>query len=137
MASSNVVAGEDLLDVMCDCYRMSVVKTRWFGVNAGRRFRECGDDNCGYHKWIDPPLSARAVEVIEELQQRNVDAIDKLRWRMDRMVTRHQAQLDKLKRKEEFTVIAMFVLFSLMMNMVLQSLGQVSVDEKGYDSIDE
>ncbi|XP_074356475.1 uncharacterized protein LOC141696194 [Apium graveolens] len=137
MASSNVVAGEDLLDVMCDCYRVSVVKTRWFGENAGRRFRECGDENCGYHKWMDPPLSVRAVEVIEELQQRNVDAIDKLRRRMDRMVARHQAQLDKLKRKEEFTVIAMFVLFSLMMNMVLQSVGQVSVDEEGYDSIDE
>ena len=33
-----------ILADMCDCYRMSVERTRWYGDNIGCHFRECAED---------------------------------------------------------------------------------------------
>lgn len=45
---TEVAAIDEILNLMHYCDRMSVVKTRWFGENAGRRFRGCEYDNCGF-----------------------------------------------------------------------------------------
>ena len=132
--AENMASNEDILDLACDCGCMSVVKTRWYGENAGRRFRECAEEECGYHMWVDPPLGARAVAVIEELQERNAQNLQRSGRRMNRLI----ARMNNMRMKQDFTVIAMFVLFSLMMNMVLGAVGQEAVvDDDGYDSLDD
>ncbi|XP_074361443.1 uncharacterized protein LOC141701709 [Apium graveolens] len=122
---------DDILDLACDCNRLSVVKTRWYGENAGRRFRECAEEECGYHKWVDPPFGPRAVAVIEELQESIAEQVHRSGRRIDRLIEKHQTEMNNVKKKQEFTVIAMFVLFSLMMNMVLGAVGQEAVVEDG------
>ena len=56
-----------ILADMCDCYRMSVEKTRWYGDNIGCRFRECAENVCGFYRWVDPPICTRG----HELQRRH------------------------------------------------------------------
>ncbi|KAL8146878.1 hypothetical protein AgCh_004564 [Apium graveolens] len=93
--AENMENYDDILDLACDCNQMSVVKTRWYGENAGWR-------------------SGR---------------------RMDRLIEKHQTEMNNVKKKQEFTVIVMFVLFSLMMNMVLGAVGQEAVvEDGGYSS---
>lgn len=58
---------DNILDLACDCDYMSKVKTRWYGEDTERRFWKCGDEECGFHKWVNLLLGARAVSVIEEL----------------------------------------------------------------------
>ncbi|KAL8098883.1 hypothetical protein AgCh_031558 [Apium graveolens] len=118
----NMAATEDILDLACDCDRMSVVKTRWFGVNAGRRFRECGQQSCAYFVWIDPPLGARAVEAIEELHEMHFQALRRNSRRRDSLIERHEAETLNLKRKQGFMVVAMFIVFSVMMSTGLASV---------------
>ena len=88
----NMAATEDILDLLCDCDRMSVVKTRWWGENAGRRFHECGQQSCAYFVWIDPPLGARVVEAIEELRELHSQTLRRNSRMMDRLVERHEVE---------------------------------------------
>lgn len=119
----------------CDCDRMSVEKTRWHGADAGRRYRECADESCGFFKWVDPPLGARTVEVIAELLNRNNETASRCMRKVDELMDRHEAAMVNLKNKQNRTVVAMFCLFSVMMNMVLN---QVTADivAADYDSED-
>ncbi|WOG86784.1 hypothetical protein DCAR_0206002 [Daucus carota subsp. sativus] len=39
-----------ILADMCDCYRMSVERTRWYGDNIGCHFRECAEDVVVYER---------------------------------------------------------------------------------------
>lgn len=52
-----------------------------------------------------------------------IDVLRKLRRRMDRMYEKHETEVKNMKQKQEFTVLAMFVLFSAMMNMVMRHNG--------------
>lgn len=111
---------------------MSIVKTRWRGENAGRRYRECGYESCGYFVWIDPPLRARSVRAIEELQERNAQTIHKYRRRMDRLIEVHETVTINLKRKQCFIGVAMFFVFSMMMSTALNLVTPDNVAEN-YD----
>ncbi|KAL8155349.1 hypothetical protein AgCh_000653 [Apium graveolens] len=112
------------------------VSTRVFqGLGLIRRFRECVEEECGYHKWVDPPLGPRAVAMIEELQESIAEQVHRSGRRMDKLIEKHQTQMNNVKKKQEFTIIAMFVLFFLMMNIVLGAVGhEAMVEDGGYSS---
>lgn len=130
-----------MLDLACYCDAMSVMKTQWFGPNAGRRFRACWNDTCGYHEWIDEePLGPRTLEIIKELQEKGLERDDKWRCRVNRYIEKHEADLEKVKKKQQATVAGMFMLVSLMMNMALNTVNTVNDDTLGvtedYDDLD-
>lgn len=57
---------------------------------------------------------------------------------MDRLIEKHKVEINNVNKKQDFTVIAMFVLFLLIMNMVLQAVGhEAVVEDEGYDSLDD
>lgn len=50
------------------------------------RYKACVDDKCGFEVWIDPPLGARSVKVIKEMQMRIVETLDKWRHKKNMMI---------------------------------------------------
>lgn len=128
-----------ILDLACYCDRMSVMKTQWFGPNAGRRFRACPNNICGYQEWIDEELGPRTLEIIKELQESQLWKEERYRRRMVRMRERHQAEINQLKNKQQFVaIIGLYVLVNLMMNMALNTTtDDTEVEDDEYDSVDE
>lgn len=62
---------------------ISIMKTQWFGPNAGSRFMVCWNNMCGYHVWLDEePLGPRTLEIITELQERALGRERKLRLKI-------------------------------------------------------
>ena len=110
-----------ILDLACDCNVMSVVRTRWYGPNAGRRFRECGDEECGYHKWVDDAPSPRTLEIIKELQDRNLKNIEQARRRRDRLVAWYEARLHAEKEKHENSFVGLSLLCDVIKDMTLET----------------
>lgn len=110
-----------ILDLMCDCYRMSVEKTRWYGDNIGRRYRECGEDVCGFHKWMDPPLCLRSREAIRELQDRHTAETDSARRRRDEVISWYHLRLREEKKKFKEAVAGLSILCDVVKNLVLET----------------
>lgn len=63
---------------------------------------------------------------MEELQERNVQTIQKYRRMMDWLTDMHEAETNNLKKKLAFMVIAMFIPFSMMMMMMSTALTSVT-----------
>ncbi|PWA36196.1 zinc finger, GRF-type [Artemisia annua] len=65
--------------VYCHCGLRAKIRTSWTALNPGRRFYSCPkQDDCGFFDWFDPPMCARAVNIIpgllrgrNELQEAN------------------------------------------------------------------
>lgn len=128
-----------ILDLACYCDQMSVMKTQWFGPNAGRRFRACPNNICGYQEWIDEELGPRTLEIIKELQESRLESDERYKRRIVRMRERHQAEMLQLKSKQQcVAIIGLFVLVNLMMNMALNTMrDDTEVEDDDYDSVDE
>ena len=110
-----------ILDLMCDCCRMSVEKTRWYGVNVGRRYRECGEDVCGFHKWVDPPLGPRSCEFIRELQTRHTEEREEWTHRRDCLIEWYNGRLAGEKRKFKEALAGLSILCDVVKDLVLEA----------------
>lgn len=110
-----------ILDLACDCYRMSVEKTRWYGDNIGCRYRECPNGICGFHKWVDPPLCARGRDAMRELQDRHHTELENQRRRTEAMVAWYQARLELEKRKFKESLAGLSILCDVVKDLVLES----------------
>ncbi|GJY65347.1 zinc finger, GRF-type containing protein [Tanacetum coccineum] len=55
--------------VDCFCQRPAVNRTSWTQNHPGRRFWACSRivTDCGFFRWIDPPMCARSVQIIPGL----------------------------------------------------------------------
>lgn len=127
-----------ILDLACYCDQMSVMKTQWFGPNAGRRFRVCWNNTCGYHEWVDKEeMGPRTLEIIRELQERALDREKRLRLKIGRYVERHELEMLKVKKKQQEFVAGMCVLVCLIMNMTFNTMNDVPVtDIEDHDELD-
>lgn len=68
----------------------------------------------------------------------NAENLQKSRRRTDRLIERHNSQINNMKRKQDFIISAMFVMFSLMIKMVFQWDGhEVLAEDGGYDSLND
>lgn len=112
---------DEILDLMCDCHRMSVEKTRWYGINVGRRFRECGGDVCGYHKWVDPPLCPRSHDAIRELQDRHSAERDEWLHRRDALIEWYTNRLVEERRKFKEALAGLSILCDVVKDLVLET----------------
>ena len=80
--------GVDLGDlyIVCACGRRAFVYTSWTDSNPGRRFWGCtnyrGDLNCGFFRWLDPPICARSKQIIPGLLRR-LRELDMRLWERD------------------------------------------------------
>ncbi|WOG93542.1 hypothetical protein DCAR_0312828 [Daucus carota subsp. sativus] len=110
-----------ILDLSCDCDQMSVVRTRWYGPNAGRRFRECRDEECGFHKWVDEPPSERTLEIIKELKERDSKHLDQARRRRDRLAAWYEARLAAKKEKHQNTLAGLLLLCDVVKEITLET----------------
>lgn len=110
-----------ILDNMCDCYRMSVEKTRWYGDRIGCRFRECAEDVCGFHKWVDPPICPRGREALRELQRRHELEFDKLCRRRDALLAWYEKRVEEEKRKFKETLAGLSILCDVVKDLVLET----------------
>lgn len=137
-----------ILDLMCDCHRMSVEKVRWYGVNVGRRFRECGADVCGYHKWIDPPLCPRSRHAIRELQDRHTAERDEWIHRRDALIEWYTNRLVEEKRKFKEALAGLSILCDVVKDLVHEATdsevshpplfpGEGGNLEEGLENLDE
>ncbi|XP_057465413.1 uncharacterized protein LOC130755079 [Actinidia eriantha] len=68
--------------ITCHCGKRSRLKTSWTDHNPGRRFLGCPQYGsvgaCGFFSWVDPPLCARARQIIPGLLRRTNDLQAKL-----------------------------------------------------------
>ena len=110
-----------ILDLACDCYRMSVVKTRWYGDNIGCRYRVCPNGICGFHKWVDPPICSRGRDAMRELQDRHHAEMENKRRRMDALAAWYQARLEVEKRKFKESLAGLSILCDVVKDVVLES----------------
>ncbi|WOG88370.1 hypothetical protein DCAR_0207605 [Daucus carota subsp. sativus] len=110
-----------ILDLACDCNAMSVVRTRWYGPNAGRRFRECAEEECGFHKWVDEEPSPRTLEIIKELLERDGKHLDHASRRRDRLVAWYEARLAAEKEKHTNTFVGLDLLCDVIKGMTLET----------------
>lgn len=60
-----MVIKDDNLSLLCHNDRMKVVKT-----SLG--FKKCYEEDCGYGKWIDPPLKPLVIDANDELHDRRL-----------------------------------------------------------------
>lgn len=118
-----------ILDLMCDCCRMSVEKTRWYGVNVGRRFKECGADVCGFHKWIDPPLCSRSRDAIRELQDRHSAEREEWIRRRDALIEWYTNRLVDEKRKFKEAIAGLSILCDVVKDLVLEATDSESAPQ--------
>lgn len=110
-----------ILDLACDCYRMSVQKTRWYGDNIGCRYRECPNGVCAFHKWVDPPICDRGREALRELQDRHEVFSENLRRRMEALTAWYEARLEVEKRKFKESVAGLSILCDVVKDLVVES----------------
>ncbi|GER39719.1 GRF zinc finger containing protein, partial [Striga asiatica] len=65
---------EFIMDDFCHCGKSAVKKTSWTDMNPGRRYSTCKNflevGGCTYRCWIDPPICARARQIIPGLVKR-------------------------------------------------------------------
>ncbi|KAK0571541.1 hypothetical protein LWI29_017747 [Acer saccharum] len=58
----------------CFCGTKAKRCTSWTSSNPGRRFFGCsknrGDGHCGFFRWYDPPICARAKKIVPGLLRR-------------------------------------------------------------------
>ena len=116
---------DSILDNMCDCYRMSVEKTRWYGDNIGRRFRECAEDICGFHKWVDPPVCTRGREALRDLQRRHEVEFEKCCHRRDALSAWYETRLADEKRKFTETLAGLSILCDVVKDLVRETTDTV------------
>lgn len=89
--------------------------------------------------WVnEEPLGPRTLEIIKELQERAWDWEAKWKAKLICYAERHKAEMKKVKKKNTATFSRMFVLVSLMMNMVVSIMNEDSViDIEDYDEFGE
>ena len=118
-----------ILADMCDCYRMSVEKTRWYGDNIGRRYRECAEDVCGFHRWVDSPICSRGREALRELQRRHeVEYEDDCR-RRDALISWYERRWEEEKKRFKETLAGLSILCDVVKNLVLEATDPVELVE--------
>ncbi|WOG86054.1 hypothetical protein DCAR_0205252 [Daucus carota subsp. sativus] len=110
-----------ILDNMCDCYRMSVEKTRWYGDAIGRRYRECPEGVCGFHKWVDPPLCTRGQEALRELQRRHEVSYEDDCRRRDALLAWYDRRLEDERKKFTESLAGLSLLCDVVKNLVLEA----------------
>ena len=74
----------------CHCDRIAADRVAWTDANAGRRFRNCSNNCCGFFQWVDAPLCNRAKVVIPGLLRR-----------LRTMEAEHEKQMAELEKREK------------------------------------
>ena len=109
-----------ILDNMCDCYRMSAEKTRWYGDNIGCRYKECAEDVCGFHKWVDPPISAHGREALRELHRLYEVKFEEDCRRRDALIACYEKCWEDEKKSKE-TLAGLSLLCDVVKDLVLEA----------------
>ncbi|KAM0046911.1 putative DNA topoisomerase transcription factor GRF family [Helianthus debilis subsp. tardiflorus] len=79
-------------NVICDCGSGTILLTSWTRSNPGRRFYSCVGGTCGFVTWADPPICARASQIIPGLL-RNINENEAKNRTMTRKIKRLQLVL--------------------------------------------
>lgn len=70
--------------------------------------------------WInEEPIRARTLEIVKRLHEHVSNREAKWRLKLNCYVERHEIEMVKVKKKQQATIIGMFALVSLMMNMIV------------------
>ncbi|KAM0004938.1 putative transcription factor GRF family [Helianthus debilis subsp. tardiflorus] len=77
------------VEVVCACGSTTIIRTSWTATNPGRRFHCCAREgsNCGFVSWAEPPLCARATEIIPGLL-RSINSHEEMARKKDLEVKR-------------------------------------------------
>ncbi|KAM7517495.1 hypothetical protein LguiB_016457 [Lonicera macranthoides] len=95
--------------ILCNCGLPVVVRASWTDSNMGRRFRGCqlfgAEVGCGFFRWVDPPMCARALQIILGLLRR---------------ITEYEHQIMNSKKREKWLwislAVAVLIIFVLLCN---------------------